>query len=168
MIELLIIVATAVIIGIVLRSVALIKAKTLIVNARARDTFFDLADDALERTTLTHSELDGLKFMTQNVMSRLAQLRIAKVYTTPMTDEIHRTDEQVRSEFDHLTEEQSLWWGKLYFYWLLAVSSQGSLLAIGAIDILFTYFDIERRIGVKEADRRAERVVYQLSHAGSH
>ncbi|MBV8768803.1 MAG: hypothetical protein JO357_11900 [Hyphomicrobiales bacterium] len=168
MIDLLIIVAMAVIVGFVLRAIALIKIRALALNATARQTFFDLADDALERTTLTRSELDGLKFMAQNIMSRFAQWNIMKAYSTTVADEIYRFNEKTRSEFDHSTEEQSLWWGKLYFYWLLAVSSQGSLLAIGAIDIIFTHFDVERRIGLKEADRCAERVVYQLSHAGSH
>ena len=93
---------------------------------------------------------------------------VLKEYYKLQTEEIRKNEGEVPVEFDHLTEERKTWWGRIYFFWLLAVGSQGSLLALATVDILFTHFDIERRIGLEAADRRAERVVYQLSHAHGH
>ena len=85
-------------------------------------------------------------------------------------EEIKRNEARFRVEFDHLTEERNeLGLGRGFIsFGFSRVGSQGLLLALATIDILFTHFDIERRIGLEAADRRAERVVYQLSHAHGH
>lgn len=168
MIELLIALGVAAAIGTALRYITHLRRGALRINRGARDSFFRLADEALASENITSSELDMLDFMARNLMSRSTQLMVLKEYYKLQTEEIKKNEGEVPVEFDHLTEERKTWWGRIYFFWLLAVGSQGSLLALATVDILFTHFDIERRIGLEAADRRAERVVYQLSHAHGH
>ena len=168
MTEFFIFVVAAITVGLTLRYVAHLKLGALRINSGARESFFSLADEALARGNLTSSELGSLDFMAQRVLSRSAQLMVIKEYGKEKTSEIDKVKNEAAVGFEHQDNEKSAWWGKLYFYWLLAVGSQGSLLALGAIGILLTHFDIERRIGLEAADRRAERTVYRLSHAGSH
>lgn len=126
MVEFLVIIAVAIGVSFALRYIAHLKLGALRINSSARESFFSLADEALARQNITLSELDSLDFMAQKVMSRSAQLMVINEYGKDKSTEIEKTEEKVLVGFDHLTEERSAWWGKLYFYWLLAVGSQGS------------------------------------------
>jgi hypothetical protein len=168
MVELLIFIIAATIVGIALRYIAYLKIGALRINRNARDSFFRIADEALGSDDITSSQLDRLDFMARNLMSKWAQIMVFNVYHKAVPVENDRSEEEGSDEFDRLTDKRPAWPARLYFFWLLAVGSQGLLFALATIDILFTHFDIERRIGLEAADRRAERVVYQLSHAHGH
>jgi hypothetical protein len=128
----------AVSIGVLLRALAFLHARVLILQEKYQTRFFELADEIIDRDDVTHQQLDELRGLSANVRSRKMQLIV--IAAINMAERNKSAPKQSDFKKD-MSQELLTLWNKMYFRWLVAVSTQGSVLGLTGLTKLLTYFD---------------------------
>ena len=154
----------AVAIGVVVRLLAHLHDSVLKMQQKYQTTFFELADKIVDRDDVTEEQLSILAALSANLRSRKMQLIVMAAIQKAEKAEKDQKAEKDKSvtevsEFrKSMHPEMRLLWNKMYFRWLVAVTTQGSITGLAGLSKLLAYF------GPDEPDNFAGDMPY-LPHA---
>jgi hypothetical protein len=152
MLELALGLAVGIPIALLVRQLVSVKCRLLTIRATHRDEFYKLADEVLMWENISAARLRHLSDMSRLLMSRRAQFLAFKAVKELNTEEANVTP-QINPMTVNLSPEKRAIWHSLYFHWLIAVCSQGSL--IGLLSLLETLNFLKP----EDAGERAEIVL---------
>lgn len=156
--EFLIALAIGVIITVVLRAMVWAKTQLMEFSALYRDKFYESAEVILQWDSISESRLSDLAWLSENVRRRRAQFMAIEAINRGLRATGTDTDAIFRSNSD-LSPEQRHLWSVMYFRWLVAVCSQGSIIGAGALLRLLKYF------GEETLDPKIENALLKFQHA---
>ena len=151
MLEILIGAAFGLFLGTAVAGIARVK---LSIQETARDhaeKFFQEANEIADWKDLSVERLDRLALMSASLKSRRMQLIVIKALK-----EVAAEKKITSAKYpDNLSAKEHLLWNRMFFNWLVAVSCQGTFVAIYAMYQLIRCFDPER------TTERAESAIYR-------
>jgi hypothetical protein len=144
------IVGAAVLVVAAATKVANIKIELIKLSEQFSDRFFAEAASFIAREGITERALDRIEFYSLLLKDRRAQsaaIAALKDRTTPTNEEV------ANSTIAGLPEELKAPWRILFYYWLVAVSTQGLTTGIAGL------FEITRTFSPERVSLRAESII---------
>lgn len=137
----------AVLVGMALRLLAITKTHMTKLQAKYQADFFARANEFADSQELQDSRLETLSELSSALRSRKTQFLVLAAIERGIKEEKRVASggkPAVASKSDHhadMTPEQQKLWYRLYFRWMAAVCTQGSLIGVASLVKLLEFFD---------------------------
>lgn len=135
----------AVVVGLVLRFTAITKAHMSNLQTKYQTQFFEKAHEIAEWPDISDKRLAALAELSSGLRSRKAQMILISAIDLAIKQEkkegpLKKNGQELAAHADMTQEQQKLWRG-MYFRWMLAVCSQGSIIGAGSLLKILEFFD---------------------------
>ena len=134
-------IAAAILVGVVFRFLAEAKVSVLALQAKYQGQFFERAHEIADWDDISDGRLRELSELSAGMRSRKMQMIVMEAIRHGLKRAKSGSADKTVQKKSELTAERHSTWNQMYFRWLCATVSQGSIMGIGGLIKLLEYFD---------------------------